>query len=61
MTGKCVKCGKILRLGIDGACKHCKVEICWDCWMAAGHECPSCGNFDGIQSAELPTSGKELK
>jgi hypothetical protein len=47
MTGKCAKCGKDVRFGIDGSCKHCHAEICWECWEKAGHECPNCGNFDG--------------
>ena len=46
-TGKCIKCGKNVTLGIDGSCKHCDAEICWECWVAAGHECPNCGDFDG--------------
>ena len=45
-TGKCAKCGKAIKLGIDGSCKHCDAEICWQCWETAGHECPVCGNFD---------------
>lgn len=47
MTGKCVKCGKDMKLGTDGSCKNCNAEICWECWVAAGHECPICGDFDG--------------
>lgn len=44
MTGKCVKCGKEVKLGIDGSCKCCHKEICWECWVEAGHECPNCRN-----------------
>jgi hypothetical protein len=47
MTGKCVKCSRYIKLGIDGSCKNCNAEICWECWVVAGHECPNCGNFDG--------------
>lgn len=47
MTGKCVKCGKDVKFGTDGSCKCCNAEICWECWVAAGHECPKCGDFDG--------------
>ena len=47
MTGKCVKCGKGVKFGTDGSCKCCHKEICWECWVAAGHECPNCGDFDG--------------
>lgn len=45
--GKCVKCGKQIVFGVDGSCKTCHVEICWECWVAAGHECPTCGDFEG--------------
>ena len=47
MTGKCVKCGKDVKFGTDGSCKCCHMEICWECWVEAGHECPNCGDFDG--------------
>jgi len=47
MIGKCVKCGKDVKLGTDGSCKNCNAEICWECWVEAGHECPNCGKFDG--------------
>ena len=62
MTGKCVKCGKDVKLGTDGSCKCCHKEICWECWVAAGHECPNCGDFDGKRDTANnviePTSGK---
>ena len=45
-TGKCVKCGKDVKFGTDGSCKCCHKEICWECWVEAGHECPVCGKFD---------------
>ena len=47
MTGKCAKCGKDVKLGIDGLCKCCRKEICWECWVEAGSECTNCGDFDG--------------
>ena len=47
MTGKCVKCGKDVKFGTDGSCKCCHKEICWECWIAAGHECSNCRDFDG--------------
>ena len=57
MTGKCVKCGKGVKVGTDGACKCCHKEICWECWVAAGHECPNCGDFDGKRDNPSPTGG----
>ena len=45
--GLCAKCGKDVKLGIDGSCKCCHKETCWECWVAAEHECPNCGDFDG--------------
>ena len=63
MTGKCVKCGKDVKLGTDGSCKNCNVEICWECWVEAGHECSNCGDFDGKRdpanaTLHLPTEAK---
>lgn len=60
MTGKCAKCGKDEKLGTDGACKCCHAEICADCWTAAGHECPICGDFDG-KGNETTGRGKVTK
>ena len=57
MTGKCVKCGKGVKFGTDGSCKCCHKEICWECWVAAGHECPNCGDFDGKRDNAAPHTG----
>ena len=46
-TGKCCKCGKQIILGIDGSCKTCHAEACWECWVAEGHNCPACRDFEG--------------
>jgi hypothetical protein len=51
-TGKCVKCGKDIKFGIDGSCKNCGAEVCWTCWEKAGHECPECGDFEGKGTRE---------
>ena len=59
MTGKCVKCGKEVKLGIDGSCKCCHKEICWECWVEAGHECPNCWGFDGKR--DTANTGRHLR
>ena len=43
---ECTKCGTILKLGSDGACKHCNVMLCWNCWEKADHDCPFCHSFE---------------
>lgn len=51
-TTRCAKCGKApLALGRDGACKRCGAGLCWECWLAAGRECPACGRFDADRAA----------
>ena len=43
MTGKCIKCNAQIVFGKDGVCKSCLSEICWNCWVAEGRNCPVCG------------------
>ena len=54
MTGKCIECEKEIELGRDGACTKCAVEVCWDCWVKAGHECPKCGGVVEAAKEEKP-------
>lgn len=46
MAGKCVKCGKDVRLEKGSVCKCCLKQVCWACWIAEGHECPECHTSD---------------
>ena len=52
----CDKCGKKLEFGIDGSCKNCGAQICWECWVAAGYECPICYNFAGMVTGWIETN-----
>lgn len=52
MTGHCAKCGTGVMLGRDGACIHCHSEICWECWVAEGHECPQCHDFNSTRETK---------